>query len=70
MTADAKDQVPDQFLLDVPDVAKRTRLGSGTVRQLIRDGRLRHVRVGRRVLVPVDAVWEFIAASEGTAARS
>lgn len=51
----------DAFLLTVPEAARRLRVSDSMVRKLVRDGRLRSVKLGRRVLVPVAAVNELIA---------
>ena len=54
------------LLADLPDVltpaetAHVLRLGRNTTYELIRSGKLRHVKVGRRLLVPKSAVLQFL----------
>lgn len=50
-------------LLGLPETAERMGTSVSHVRELIRTGRLTHVRVGRFMRVPASAVAEFIAAS-------
>lgn len=53
-------------LADAPDVlraeevASITRLGRNKVYALLREGRIRSVKVDRRVLIPKEAVAEFL----------
>ena len=58
-------------LLNVRSVAETLSVSVFTVRQWIRDGRLRVVRLGRRVLVPESEVRALIARNtvEPTAAK-
>jgi excisionase family DNA binding protein len=44
----------------VPAVARRIGIGRDTAYQLVREGRLRAVRVGRRILVPVSESEAFV----------
>ncbi|MGO1827045.1 helix-turn-helix domain-containing protein [uncultured Corynebacterium sp.] len=48
-------------LYGINDVMEATGLGRTTVFALIKDGKLRSVKVGRRRLVPAAALDEFIA---------
>ena len=48
-------------LLDVPTVATLLRLSPFTIRKYIRAGRLRVLRIGRRVLVEPAEVERFVA---------
>lgn len=48
-------------LYGINDVMEATGLGRTTVFALIKDGKLRSVKVGRRRLVPAAALNEFIA---------
>ncbi len=52
-------------LLTVPEAAERLRVSRRTVERLIRDGRIRPVRIGRRVLVTEREVGAFIALCAG-----
>ena len=54
---------PDALLLDVNTVAEQLSVCPLSVRQAIKAGELRAVRFGRRVLVPREALAEFIAAN-------
>jgi excisionase family DNA binding protein len=42
--------MPDDTPLTIPEVAKRLHVSERTVRRLVRDGKLHHVRVGRRLV--------------------
>jgi len=53
--------------LRVEQVAQQLSVGRSTVYDLIRSGRLRSFKVGRRRLVPRDAVEEMIAELAGEA---
>lgn len=47
-------------VLDVPEAARRLKLSVGYTKRLIAAGTLRSVRNGRRRLVPVSAVEEYL----------
>ena len=49
-------------LLTVKEAARVLNLGRSTVYQLIADGRLDAVHIGRSTRVPVDAITKFIRA--------
>ncbi len=51
---------PSRTLLTVPETAEMLRCGQTTVYQLLKDGRLASVKIGRRRLVRADAVARFI----------
>ncbi len=51
----------DKLLLDVDSVAERLSLGRTVIYRLIGDGSLRSIKVGKRRLIPVDALAEFVA---------
>lgn len=53
------DDLPD--VLTVAEVREVLRLGEHTVYALIRTGRLRALRAGRRWIIPKDAVVDFLA---------
>lgn len=54
------------MLLDVETTARELGgLGLSTVRRLIREGQLRSVRVGRRVLIAREALEEFVQGAGG-----
>jgi excisionase family DNA binding protein len=50
----------EKRVLDVPEVAGTLGVHPLTVRRLIRNGELRAVRIGRRVVVPVAALDQFL----------
>jgi excisionase family DNA binding protein len=57
----------EQQLLKVAEVATRLSCSQSMVRNLIKSGRLRHVRLGKGqggIRVTVEALTEFIRASE------
>jgi excisionase family DNA binding protein len=54
-------------LCDVPEAAEALRLSRSALYELIRSGQLRSVKCGRRRLIPVEALAEYVA-SLGTAA--
>lgn len=47
-------------LLDVPEVARLLRLSVWTVRGLAREGKLRPLRIGRRLLFKESDVQQFV----------
>lgn len=51
----------DADLLTVSEAAKRLRISTGLAYELIRQERLPHVHLGRRLLVPVAALDEWVA---------
>ena len=51
--------VEENALVGVPEAARRLNLGETTTKREIAAGRSRSVLVGRRRLVPVDAITEF-----------
>lgn len=51
-------------LYDINSVTEVTGLGRTTIFTLIREGKLRSVKVGRRRMVPAAALDEFIAGLE------
>ncbi len=51
-----------EVMLEPKDVAERLSLSVRHVRSLLGDRRLRHIRVGRRFLVPESALDEFLDA--------
>lgn len=48
------------LVLHVPDVAEVLRIGTGKVYELVRCGRLRSIKVGKKILIPRAAVFEFL----------
>ena len=52
-------------LYRVDEAAEALRLSRSVIYELIRSGRLRTVKVGRRRLVPVGALAEYVALLEG-----
>ena len=51
----------DRMSYSVLEVAKTLGVSSRTVHNLIKRGELSHFRVGQRVLIPADALRQFIA---------
>ncbi len=54
-------EVMRQRLLDMKEVASELRVGRSTAFELVASGQLRSVRIGRRRLVPAEALDQFIA---------
>ena len=50
------------ILRTVQETSRQTSLSQMTIRRAVARGDLEHVRVGRRLLVPADALAEFIRA--------
>lgn len=46
--------------LSTEQAADAMSVSERTVRHLIDQGRLRHVRIGRRIVIPVSAIAEFL----------
>lgn len=63
-----KDYVVTPVLYSVEEAAEALRLSRSTLYELIRSGQLRSVKFGRRRLVPVDALDEYVAAACGDVA--
>ena len=60
--SEASKDLTNLRLYGVPDVCQVTGLGRTTVKNLIYDGELDSIKVGRRLLVPVESIDNFIAA--------
>lgn len=58
----------EQLVLTVPEAAKQLRIGIGRCYELARCGRLRSIKIGKRILVPRAAIFEFLGMTEGTPA--
>lgn len=54
----------DKLLLDVETVADRLSLGRTVIYRLLGDGSLRSIKIGKRRLVPTEALAEFVANQE------
>lgn len=56
------------LFLTVPDAAKRLGIGRSLLYRLIASGQITMVKVGRRTLIPIDAVESFAreACDQGT----
>ena len=54
-------------LCDVDEAAEALRLSRSSIYELIRSGQLRTVKQGRRRLVPVTALAEYVASLGGAA---
>ena len=53
---------PLKFLYDVREVAKMLGLGRSKLYSYLLRGELRSVKLGRRRLIPIEAVHEFVQA--------
>lgn len=56
------------LVLTVLEAAKKLRIGLGRCYELVRCGRLRNIKVGKRILIPRAAIFEFLGMTEGTPA--
>jgi excisionase family DNA binding protein len=52
---------PEPLVYTVEEAAAVTTLGRSTIKQQIADGKLRVIRVGRRVLIPRQSLEDFLA---------
>lgn len=50
----------DKLLLRIPEAYEASSLGRSKFYELIRDGRIRTVRIGRSVRVPADSLRDFV----------
>ena len=50
----------EKFAYNIKEACSALSLGRNTVLELIHSGKLRHKRVGRRIIVPRKAVEEFL----------
>ena len=48
------------LVLTVQEAAKTLRIGVGRCYELVRCGRLRNIKVGKRFLIPRNAIFEFL----------
>ena len=62
----AEQTSPAKLLLKVEDVAEMLNFGRSKLYTYILSGELRSVKVGRRRLIPPDAVHEFVQMLEST----
>ena len=46
-------------MMSVPEAAKELRIGKNRTYELIKEGRLEAIRVGRKLIVPKSALYEF-----------
>lgn len=54
----------EKVLLDVESAAEALSLGRTVIYRLLGDGSLRSIKVGKRRLIPVDALAEFVSKQE------
>jgi excisionase family DNA binding protein len=60
ITPQYQDVANAPLLISVPDAAKRCGLSDSLLYYLIQQGQFPHIRVRRRILVPVKAMEEWI----------
>lgn len=63
---DAHEALP--LVLTVPEAAKQLRVGIGRCYELARCGRLRSIKIGKRILIPRASIFEFLGMLDGTPA--
>lgn len=56
------------LVLTVPEAAKQLRIGIGRCYELARCGQLRSIKIGKRILVPRAAIFEFLGMPDETPA--
>lgn len=56
------------LVFTVPEAAKLLRIGNNRYYELVRCGRLRSVRNGKRILIPKVAIFEFLGMPDETPA--
>jgi excisionase family DNA binding protein len=59
--------VTEPLLVSVRDAARRLGIGRDACYRLVHEGRLPHLQIGRRVLVPVAALVRFVEGETGEA---
>jgi excisionase family DNA binding protein len=62
--------VSEPLLVGVRDAAQHLGIGRDTAYQLVREGRLRAVRVSRRILIPRSELAAFVERETKTATSS
>lgn len=62
MQLERNDQPQEKIMLTVPEAAQILRIDKITVYELARVGRIPALRIGRRVLIPRDALLRWIEA--------
>ena len=62
----------DRMAYTVAEAARAMRVSPWLIREQCRTGRLRHVRIGHRIVIPVDTLAELLAQpkKDGTAPES
>lgn len=55
-----KDRNLPRLAVGVDEAMQIIGLGRNTVLELVHSGQLRHVRVGRRIVIPVSALKEYL----------
>jgi excisionase family DNA binding protein len=56
-----QDSSTDEMLLDVPSTARALHIGPTYCRRLIKEGEIKSIRLGRRLLVPRSWLEQYIA---------
>lgn len=56
------------LVFTVPEAAEKLRIGLGCCYELARCGRLRSIKIGKRILIPRAAIFEFLGMTEVTPA--
>lgn len=59
----------EPLAVDVREAARLTSLSVRTIRRYIKDSRIRVVRVGHRVIVPLDSLRDLVSPALATSAQ-
>lgn len=61
MTADSRNQPTVRMLYAVPEAAAQLSVSPRVLERLIKDGEVESVKIGRRRLVPHDALADYVS---------
>jgi excisionase family DNA binding protein len=59
----------EQLTVSVQTAAERLGIGRDSLYGMVREGRVRSVKIGRRIRIPISELERFLERETGTAAR-